>query len=224
MPAEHRLTAGAAGLYGKHPGFGDFISAGLAEGWPGFADWLQAGLGEWREAQGPDWQPRFDAAPVVRFWIGPALTGAGQALRGVMAPSRDRSGRRFPLVLAQAGGAPPVLEPGQDFHDAAEAALAGLLAADSFDPRAAAAALALPAPGPPVPDWPGFWAANPALSPERLLAQLAMADHAHATAGRSYWWFGAGDGPSGAACCQGWPGVAELGWLIARAAPDEVGA
>lgn len=222
MSAEHRLTAGAAGLYGKHPGFGDFISAGLAEGWPAFADWLQAALGDWREGQGPDWQARFDAAPVLRFWIGPALTGAGQALRGAMAPSRDRSGRRFPLVLAQAGGAPPVLDAAQDFHDAAEAALAGLLAGASLDPRAAAADLALPPPGQQVPDWPGFWAANPGLGPQRLLAQLAVADHAHATAGRSYWWFGADAGPSGAVCCQGWPGKTELAWLIARAQPDEV--
>ena len=30
MPAEHRLTApGAAALFGKHPGHGDFIAAGL---------------------------------------------------------------------------------------------------------------------------------------------------------------------------------------------------
>ncbi|CAM3061424.1 type VI secretion-associated protein, BMA_A0400 family [Paracoccus aminovorans] len=223
MPAEHRLSAGAAGLYGKHPGFGDFISAGLAEAWPAFADWAQASLGLWRDAAGPDWQARFDAAPVVGFWIGPALIGAGQALRGVMAPSRDRSGRRFPLALAQAGGTPPVLDTAQDFHRAAGQALAALLAADGFEPREAAQALDLPAPGTPAPDWPGFWAGNPALPPQQLLGQLAVADHAHATAARSYWWFGEGEaGPSGVLCCQGWPTPAELGWLIAHGAAREV--
>ncbi|WJS86875.1 type VI secretion system-associated protein TagF [Paracoccus sp. TOH] len=223
MSAEHRLTAGAAGLYGKHPGFGDFISAGLAEGWQGFGDWAQAVLGQWRDAAGPDWQAQFDAAPAVCFWIGPALTGAGQALRGVWLASRDRSGRRFPLIVAQAGGTPPVLDAAQDFYRAAHRALLDMLGAEGFDPREAARALDLPPPGHAAPGWPGFWAANPSLPPEGLLAQLAATDHAHATASRSYWWFQAAEtGSSGLLCCQGWPSPPEIGWLIAGGAIREV--
>ncbi|QFQ88755.1 type VI secretion system-associated protein TagF [Paracoccus kondratievae] len=215
MSAEHRLITGEAGLYGKHPGFGDFVSAGLAEGWRGFGDWVQAALGQWRDGLGEDWQARFDAAPVLCFWIGPVLCGIGQSLRGIMAPSRDRSGRRFPLAVAQTGGAAPVLDPAQDFYAAAAQALAALLATPGFEPREAQAALDLPSPGAEGPGWPGFWAGNPALGPQALLAQLAGADHAHATAARSYWWFSGGeDGPSGVLCCQGWPSTEELDWLL----------
>lgn len=213
MSAEHRLE-GAAGLYGKHPGFGDFISAGLGEHWRGLADWAEANLGAWREGAGPDWQARFDAAPALCFWIGPALAGE-MALRGAMMPSRDRTGRRFPLVVAQAGGLPPVLDMAQDFHLAALHALMRLLSADSFEPRDAVQDLQLPAPEGASPGWPTFWAGNPELAPRDLFAQLAATDHAHATAYRSYWWFSGADGRfSGVLACQGWPGPVELGWLI----------
>ena len=59
MSAEHRLEGGA-GLYGKHPAFGDFISAGLGERWRVVADWAEVALGGWREAAGPDWQAAID--------------------------------------------------------------------------------------------------------------------------------------------------------------------
>ena len=214
MSAEHRLEGGA-GLYGKHPAFGDFISAGLGERWRTVADWAEAALGGWREAAGPDWQARFDAAPGLCFWIGPALAG-GQALRGAWVPSRDRTGRRFPLVVAQAGGLPPVLDGGDEFYRAALAALARLAALPAFEPREALAGLDLPPATGDAPSWPTFWAVNPQLSPLHLLGQLAATDHAHAAAARSYWWFSgpAGD-QAGVLACQGWPGPAELGWLIA---------
>ncbi len=213
MSAEHRLE-GAAGLYGKHPGFGDFISAGLGEGWRGFADWAEAALGGWREGAGPDWQAQFDAAPPLCFWIGPAL--AGQALRGAWIPSRDRTGRRFPLVVAQAGGAPPVLDSADAFYVAALEALTRLAALPGFEPREAVTTLELLPAGDMPPTWPTFWAVNPQLAPLELLQRLAATDHAHAAAARSYWWFSGPDGThAGVLACQGWPGPTELGWLIA---------
>ena len=219
MSAEHRLTAGDAGLYGKHPGFGDFIAAGLPDGIVALlGDWMQRVLGDWRLAAGDGWQAAFDASPGLGFWIGGALTGE-LPLRGVWAPSHDRAGRRFPLLVVQAGGAAPVHDPVQDFHAAAGRAMESLFEAQQFDPREAAARLRRELPAPPdqpQPGWPTFWATNPALGPQALLAQLAVADHAHAAAGRSYWWFAAGgDGPSGVLACQGWPGPSEMGWLIA---------
>ena len=75
-----------------------------------------------------------------------------------------------------------------------------------------------------APGWPTFWAGNPELPVQDLIAQLAAADHAHATAGRSYWWFSGPEGDhAGLLACQGWPGPGELGWLIAggHVAPDE---
>ena len=95
--------------------------------------------------------------------------------------------------------------------------LAELLAAEpAFDPREAASGLDLPPAQETPPAWPTFWAVNPQLSPLELLDRLAATDHAHAAAARSYWWFSgpAGD-QAGVLACQGWPGPAELGWLIA---------
>lgn len=220
MSAEHRLSAADAGVYGKHPAFGDFIAAGLPDGvFARLGDWLQAVLGEWRAQAGADWQAEFDAAPVLAFWIGGALSGGGLPLRGVWTASRDRAGRRFPLLVLQAGGAAPVADPAQDFHLAAAGAMAALLRAEAFDPRQMAQRLHgdLPAPADLAqPDWPTFWARNAALGASDLLAQLAQTDHAHAAAGRSYWWFAAGQqGPSGLLACQGWPNASEMGWLIA---------
>lgn len=224
MSAEHRLEGGA-GIYGKHPGFGDFIAAGLGEGWRGFADWAEAALGGWREATGPDWQARFDAGPPLCFWIGPALAGqtlSGQALRGAWLPSRDRTGRRFPLVVAQPGGAPPVIARDGQFYQAALAALTRLTALPEFDAREAVTALDLPPAQDAMPGWPTFWAVNAQMAPLDLLEQLAATDHAHAAAARSYWWFAGPEGDhAGVLACQGWPGPAELGWLIAGGQTDE---
>ncbi|RNF34471.1 type VI secretion system-associated protein TagF [Paracoccus methylarcula] len=216
MSAEHRLSP--AGLYGKHPGFGDFIAAGLPDdSLKPLGDWMQSALGEWRSWAGEAWQGLFDRSPCLGFWIGPALL-AGQALRGVWMPSRDRTGRRFPLLVAQSGGVAPIMEPARDFYDAAAVALASLHDCEAFEPRSMVERLQseLPAATSESPAWPTFWALNPQLDPASLLGNLRDADHAHASAARSYWWFaGEAERPSGVLACQGWPGLAELGWLIA---------
>jgi type VI secretion system protein ImpM len=156
--------------------------------------------------------------PSLCFWIGPLLFG-GRPLRGVLGPSVDKAGRRFPLMIAQTAGLAPVLDPDQGFYDAALTALQGLQAASAFDPREAAQQLAahLTPASPPVetPAWPSFWALNANLSPGDLFADLVAADHANAAASRSYWWFGGSQGlPSGMLACQGLPGPGDLGWLI----------
>ena len=221
MSAERRLTATA--VFGKHPGFGDFLAAGelSADSASRVMDWLAQTLGVWREGAGPDWQAGFDRAPALRFWIGAGLTG-GAALRGAMIPSRDRSGRRFPLIVAQGtGGGAPVVAAAQDFYAQAEAELRALAQVDRFDPREVAAAHATHLPAPEddrtVPGA-SFWATNATRGPQEFLAELAATDYAHAQAGRSYWWFAADEGTgqqSGLMACAGWPGPAEMGWLLA---------
>lgn len=216
MSAEHRLNA--AGIYGKHPGFGDFVAAGLPDDvLKPLGDWMQSALGEWRSWAGEAWQDLFDRSPRLCFWIGPALL-AGEALRGAWIPSRDRAGRRFPLIVAQSGGVAPVMEPARDFYDAAMRQLAALQGSEAFEPRTAAEKLRaeLPPATSEAVAWPTFWALNPQLDPASLLGNLRDADHAHAVSVRSYWWFaGVADRPSGVLACQGWPGLSELGWLIA---------
>ncbi|RJE87912.1 type VI secretion system-associated protein TagF [Paracoccus onubensis] len=219
MSAEHRLNV--AGIYGKHPGFGDFIASGLPDSCLNpLGDWMQAALGEWRAQVGESWQNRFDLSPRLNFWIGPALLG-GEALRGIWTPSHDRTGRRFPLIVAQVTTGPaPVIDPSQEFHMAASAALTGLLDSDGFDPRDVANRLQSELPGQVSPGgqpgWPTFWALNPELGPETLLENLRSADHAHAVTARSYWWFADDSAPaSGVLGCQGLPGLSELDWLLA---------
>jgi len=91
-------AAAAAGWYGKLPGLGDFVMRRLP---PAFVnrwdDWLQQGLRGMRDS------PRSDVpvlAPVRRFWLGAGVVDAG-AWAGLLMPSSDRAGRRFPLTVAQ---------------------------------------------------------------------------------------------------------------------------
>jgi type VI secretion system protein ImpM len=89
------------GWFGKMPGAGDFASRRLPDvfvrGWDG---WLQVGLVHAREALGPAWLDRYLVAPIVRFWVAPAVLGDA-AWGGIVMPSVDRVGRHFPLTVAQ---------------------------------------------------------------------------------------------------------------------------
>jgi type VI secretion system protein ImpM len=89
----------AAGWFGKLPGLGDFVQRRLP---PSFVtpwdEWLQRGL------HALDAQPREEEleppAPVRRFWLDAGVVDAcGWA--GLLMASRDRSGRAFPLTVAQ---------------------------------------------------------------------------------------------------------------------------
>ena len=102
MSAERRLIATA--VFGKHPGFGDFLAAGElpAESASRVMDWLAQALGAWRDGMGADWQATFDRAPALRFWIGAGLTG-GAALRGVM----SRAARASAVLGAMLGSGLP---------------------------------------------------------------------------------------------------------------------
>ena len=88
----------AAGWYGKLPGLGDFATRRLP---PVFVsrwdEWLQAGMHAMRDAPLGDDSA---LAPVRRFWLGPGVIDA-LAWGGLLMPSTDRAGRRFPLTVAQ---------------------------------------------------------------------------------------------------------------------------
>lgn len=88
----------AAGWYGKLPGLGDFATRRLP---PAFVsrwdEWLQAGLHAMRDSAVDDSNA---LAPVRRFWLGPGVIDA-LAWGGLLMPSNDRAGRRFPLTVAQ---------------------------------------------------------------------------------------------------------------------------
>ena len=85
-------------LFGKLPAHGDFVARGLsAEARDALDMWLSEGLAASRDALGPDFDDLYDRAPPWRF----VLPEDGVA--GVLVPSMDRAGRRYPLWLAVEG-------------------------------------------------------------------------------------------------------------------------
>jgi type VI secretion system protein ImpM len=91
------------GFYGKIPSRGDFVRHGLSRAvvscWD---DWVQRVLVEASLQKGADLAAAWDAAPVWRLALDAGLCGPAP-LFGVMLPSTDRSGRRFPLLCAAEG-------------------------------------------------------------------------------------------------------------------------
>ncbi|MBR0684242.1 type VI secretion system-associated protein TagF, partial [Roseomonas eburnea] len=144
MPDALPLT----GLYGKVPAHGDFVRRGLPTSFVGPWDaWLQAGIARAREGMGEHWPAAWDAAPAWRFAL-PAGACGPDAVAGVMLPSEDQVGRRFPITLAvllPPGEAPPA----SAWFDVVEAAA---WAGRSGHADADALAAALPLPGAPLPD------------------------------------------------------------------------
>ena len=216
-----------AGIHGKHPGFGDFIGVGLpATAAQGLLPWLDNVLANVKESLGDDWDAVWDAAPALRFWIGGGLWG-GPHLRGVMIPSRDRVGRRYPLMaVLETDGAAPVTDPAQDFYDRIESVLRGPVDSAQALRDAVNAAIGDPADADAAPAQPAtFWAANPAAGAETLLGGLAATDALRAQGLRSYWWV-SGDGAraSAAIACGGLPDPGGILWLLQGVAAQALAA
>ena len=204
-------------VFGKHPAHGDFLSFGvdrLIE--QGLTRWLDATLSTVRTRCGGDWAPFWDAAIATRFWIGQAVIG--QTLAGVLFPSRDAVGRRYPLIVAVAGSPvpPPVIEPDQTLWDTLQNLpdggdvrgwMAGAHEALARCPWVAGdETMALAE----------LWARRGDGDAEALLRDAERMDHAHAALSRSYWWQRGGT-PGAAASwlgCQGLPDAAALAWCL----------
>ena len=152
MPGTEISQSGAAGLYGKLPARGDFLSRRLdAEFIAGWDEWLQRAIRDSREALGERWLECFLSAPVWRFVL-PAGMYSKPGWVGLVVPSVDRVGRYFPLTLAaplhhESIDLPASLAAALSWLDSLEAlaleALTPELDFDAFDQRLAA--LALPA-------------------------------------------------------------------------------
>lgn len=97
--APSHATTTAAGWYGKLPGLGDFAMRRLPPDFVGrWDEWLQSGLKEMQHARRAS--DNGACAPVRRFWLGPGVVDT-VAWAGLLMPSTDRTGRRFPLTVAQ---------------------------------------------------------------------------------------------------------------------------
>ena len=149
MPDPRPLT----GLYGKVPAHGDFVRRGLPTSFVGpWDDWLQRGMAAARDRFGDHWPQAWDAAPCWRFAL-PAGACGPDAVAGVMLPSEDMVGRRFPITLAAilpAGAGVPEPAWFAALEHAARAGRAGLVDADAL-------AAAIPAPGEAIPAAPVTW-------------------------------------------------------------------
>lgn len=137
-------------LFGKLPAHGDFVARGLTDAQQ--QDWdvkLSAAMHAAQAAYGDDFAERFALTPPWRC----VIADAGGWLGGALAPSIDRAGRKFPVLLgrrmAQRAGAAAWAAACEDLLFAA---LPGGWSADDLIARAGAAE---PAAG--VEDGPDGW-------------------------------------------------------------------
>lgn len=229
MPAGPVIqTMGKTGIFGKHPAFGDFIGAGMSKPMQvALEEWMGAVLPRVRDNLGEVWQPFYDIALPLRFWLGEGVVPAavGGPVAGVLVFSHDKVGRRFPLIALVEGAQmpPPVLVPDQSWY----AALQALMLEHDTPETAAelAGMLSLPdgmLPAPFEDGEAGFWAVQTAGAVEEMMADVAATDHRKASARRSYWW-SAGD-PSRTAtfhATEGWPDASVFQWLLAGNPAEE---
>lgn len=93
------MTDVTFGAFGKIPSVGDFFRINAP---PGFAsvwdEWLQRCLVSGAHAYGAGWDALYMSVPIWRFCLTAGVAGQG-AIMGVLMPSVDRVGRRFPLTL-----------------------------------------------------------------------------------------------------------------------------
>ncbi len=114
------------GFYGKMRGAGDFVQRRLP---PDFLDvWdrsFSRAIAESRDLLCERWLSVYHASPIWRFLIAPGVCN-GSAWAGVLAPSADRVGRCFPMMigarLASGTRLPGVLYDGGQWFGAAEQA------------------------------------------------------------------------------------------------------
>ena len=158
-------TARRVSWWGKLPARGDFVGRGLPPRWRSDWDgWLQRGLAV--AATTLDGAALRERLGTFTPWRYLALTAPGETWCGIVVASHDRTGRAFPLTLAERLTAPA--SPRE-----CAARLASLLGAAAEGPEALEAAIAALPPRPahefePAPVWP--------LPPSSLWWPLAATD------------------------------------------------
>jgi type VI secretion system protein ImpM len=89
----------AVGAFGKVPQMGDFVRVG-AKPLPAFEQWVEAGMAAGEKKHGAAWPAVYGAGAIHAFaYRPPASSRDGAVLVGVLKPSHDSVGRKFPLVV-----------------------------------------------------------------------------------------------------------------------------
>jgi type VI secretion system protein ImpM len=100
-PESNLAEAAVAGLYGKLPGLGDFVTRRLPSQFVHSWDrWLRECMAASQSSLGGDWLSVYLTSPLWRFALTPGIAGQSGWI-GVLMPSVDRVGRYFPLTLAR---------------------------------------------------------------------------------------------------------------------------
>lgn len=93
------MSATTFGAFGKIPSVGDFFRLNAPSGFASVWDeWLQRCLVSGAHAYGSRWDDLYMSVPIWRFGLSRGVAGQS-AIMGVLMPSVDRVGRRFPLTL-----------------------------------------------------------------------------------------------------------------------------
>lgn len=208
------------GVLGKHPGYGDFVRHGVPEDVADLLmEWIDTTLTEVRDQLKADWADFWDNGQELRFWLGRGVLG--QTTIGIFQPSRDRVGRRYPLLLLAQGVAveAPVIDRDQRPWDVLSSQM------KRMQPGQGAAALVrgvdadalfvAPEPAEASDMGPVIWAHHPEGDLDALLESAAPVDHGRAATTRSYWWSTATHGRAPVWLAHpGLPGGSALAWCI----------
>jgi type VI secretion system protein ImpM len=87
----------AVGAYGKVPKMGDFVRVGTKPA-PSFEQWLEAGMAAGEKKHAAAWPQVYGKGKPHAFVYRPPVRDGG-LLVGVLKPSHDTVGRKFPLVV-----------------------------------------------------------------------------------------------------------------------------
>jgi type VI secretion system protein ImpM len=214
----------SAVIYGKHPAFGDFLAHGMRhEVFVVLDRWLESVLPGLRRDLADDWEVAWSNAPVLRFWVGPRVLG--EPLMGLFMTSRDRVGRRYPLIFGLTGPVtPPPVHKAHDEspYDHLWAHVAGFQMPEERPQGAETLLRGFTEPQVQGAPWePGtdtsLWGQRSDDDLGRLFADARAADAQQAQLARSHWWHpGLPNREAGWLGATGLPDAAALNWLLTQ--------
>jgi len=115
------------GYFGKTIHRGDFVRFNLPKSFfTVMDDWLQSTMTQGDAKHGEDWPSRYQNASGYRFQLSSNVAGESGWF-GVLAPSTDKVGRRFPFCIAASLPEQNIAPWGQSAFDEAFAAMESLL-------------------------------------------------------------------------------------------------